>query len=124
MTEYKRGDVILVNRVTLEALKGEDTTAELASRFEVHPSQIRSWRSVKYEEVYLKAYEDGRDARAGLGNYFRFYNTERPHQTHGYRTPAEVFASSPVCLKPGKQTQMPSSCIIQIRKNQLKTTIK
>lgn len=94
MTEYKRGDVILVNRVTLEALKGEDTTAELASRFEVHPSQIRSWRSVKYEEVYLKAYEDGREGRAGLGNYFRFYNTERPHQTHGYRTPAEV-------LKPG-----------------------
>jgi putative transposase len=50
----------------------------------------RLWRSVKYEEVYLKAYQDGREARIGLGNYFRFYNTERPHQTHGYRTPAEV----------------------------------
>jgi len=46
--------------------------------------------------VYLKAYQDGRDARIGLGNYFRFYNTERPHQTHGYRTPAEVFSSTPV----------------------------
>ena len=56
----------------------------------------RLWRSVKYEEVYLKAYQDGRDARIGLGNYFRFYNTERPHQTHGYRTPAEVFTSIPV----------------------------
>jgi putative transposase len=56
----------------------------------------RLWRSVKYEEVYLKAYQDGREARIGLGNYFRFYNTERPHQTHGYRTPAEVFASTPV----------------------------
>ena len=52
----------------------------------------RLWRSVKYEEVYLKAYQDGRDARTGLGNYFCFYNTERPHQTHGYRTPAEVYA--------------------------------
>ena len=33
---------------------------------------------MKYEEVYLKAYQGGTDARVGLGNYFRFYNTERP----------------------------------------------
>jgi putative transposase len=56
----------------------------------------RLWRTVKYEEVYLKAYQDGRDARIGLGNYFRFYNTERPHQALGYRTPAEVYTSIPV----------------------------
>ena len=56
----------------------------------------RLWRTVKYEEVYLKAYQDGRDARIGLGSYFRFYNAERPHQALGYRTPAEVFASIPV----------------------------
>ena len=56
----------------------------------------RLWRSVKYEEVYLKAYQDGTEARIGLGNYFRFYNTERPHQALGYRTPAEVFTSTPV----------------------------
>jgi putative transposase len=56
----------------------------------------RLWRTVKYEEVYLKAYQDGREARIGLGNYFRFYNTERPHQTHRYRTPAEVFTSIPM----------------------------
>jgi len=56
----------------------------------------RLWRSVKYEEVYLKAYQDGREARIGLGSYFRFYNTERPHQSHSYRTPAEVFTSTPV----------------------------
>jgi putative transposase len=56
----------------------------------------RLWRSVKYEEVYLKAYRDGRDARAGIGNYFRFYNAERPHQVLGYRTPAEVFFGNPV----------------------------
>ncbi len=56
----------------------------------------RLWRSIKYEEVYLKAYQDGREARIGLGNYFRFYNTERPHQSHGYQTPAEVFTSIPV----------------------------
>lgn len=56
----------------------------------------RLWQSVKYEELYLKAYQDGREARIGLGNYFRFYNTERPHQALGYRTPAEVFTSTPV----------------------------
>ena len=56
----------------------------------------RLWRSVKYEEVYLKAYQGGREARIGLGNYFRFYNTERPHQALGYRTPAEVFTSTMV----------------------------
>jgi len=56
----------------------------------------RLWRSVKYEEVYLKAYQDGRDAKAGISNYFRFYNTERPHQALGYRTPAEVFNTTPV----------------------------
>jgi putative transposase len=56
----------------------------------------RLWRTVKYEEMYLKAYQDGRDARAGIGNYFRFYNTERPHQALGYLAPAEVFTSIPV----------------------------
>jgi putative transposase len=53
----------------------------------------RLWRSVKYEEVYLKAYQDGKDARVSLGKYFWFYNTERIHQALGYRTPAEVFTS-------------------------------
>ncbi len=40
----------------------------------------RLWRTVKYEEVYLKAYQGGRDARGGIANYFRFYNTKRPHR--------------------------------------------
>jgi putative transposase len=44
--------------------------------------------------VYLKAYQDGRDARAGIGDYFLFYNTERPHQALGYRAPAKVFTST------------------------------
>jgi putative transposase len=46
--------------------------------------------------VYLKAYQDGRDARVGIGDYLRFYNNERPHQALDYRTPAEVFNSTPV----------------------------
>jgi len=56
----------------------------------------RLWRSVKYEVVYLKAYQGGRDARVSLGNYFRFYNIERPLQALDYRTPDEVFTSTPV----------------------------
>lgn len=56
----------------------------------------RLWRTVKYEEVYLKAYQDGKDARISLGGYFRFYNTERPHQSLGYLTPSVVFDSSQV----------------------------
>ena len=50
----------------------------------------RLWRTVKYEEVYLKAYSGGREAKAGLEAYFQFYNNQRPHQALGYRTPAEV----------------------------------
>jgi len=48
------------------------------------------------EEVYLKAYQDGKDARAGIRDYFRFYNTEHSHQALGYLTPAEVFNSTPL----------------------------
>ena len=56
----------------------------------------RLWRTVKYEEVYLKAYQDGRVARIELGKYFHFYNTERPHQSLCYKTPAEEYFSNKV----------------------------
>lgn len=51
----------------------------------------RLWRSVKYEEVYLHAYETGQEAYDRLKWYFGFYNTERPHQALDYRTPGEVY---------------------------------
>ena len=51
----------------------------------------RLWRTVKYEEVYLKAYANATEARRELGVYFRFYNNQRPHQALGYRTPAQMF---------------------------------
>ena len=53
----------------------------------------RLWRSVKYEEVYLKAYSNGSEARIGIDAYLELYNRERPHQSLDYRTPAQVFAS-------------------------------
>ena len=51
----------------------------------------RLWRSVKYEDVYLKDYPTMADAVAGLGAYFHFYNTRRPHQALNNRTPSAVY---------------------------------
>ncbi len=51
----------------------------------------RLWRSVKYEEVYLHAYANGTEARAGLTRYFSFYNARRSHQTLDYRTPDDLY---------------------------------
>ena len=52
----------------------------------------RLWRSVKYENVYLKGYETIPEAEAGLKEYFDFYNTERHHQSLGYKTPWIVYS--------------------------------
>lgn len=51
----------------------------------------RLWRTVKYEDVYIKGYATIAEARAGLTEYFRFYNTERPHQSLDYQTPASLY---------------------------------
>jgi putative transposase len=51
----------------------------------------RLWRTVKYEEVYLKEYCDGHDLIKSLRRYFDYYNDHRPHSSLGYRTPAEVY---------------------------------
>ena len=50
----------------------------------------RLWRSVKYEDIYPKGYETLAELLLGLSDYFAFYNTERPHQSLGYHTPADV----------------------------------
>ena len=51
----------------------------------------RLWRSLKYEEVFIKAYGTVIEARRSLGKWLGFYNDERPHQALGYRTPREIF---------------------------------
>jgi putative transposase len=51
----------------------------------------RLWRTIKYEEVYLKEYASPREARSSLTEYLRFYNERRLHQALDYRTPAEVY---------------------------------
>ncbi len=54
----------------------------------------RLWRSLKYEEVYLREYALVPEARAGIGKWFQFYNHDRPHQSLKYRTPAECYRKS------------------------------
>ena len=51
----------------------------------------RLWRSLKYEEIYLKDYRSVQEARTGIGNWFGFYNNERRHQSLGNLTPTEVY---------------------------------
>lgn len=70
----------------------------------------RLWRSLKYEEVYLKAYQTPREARAEIGKWFAFYNTERPHQALDYQTPQAFFAANPPCGYDGQsQAALPTS---------------
>jgi putative transposase len=54
----------------------------------------RLWRSLKYEEVFIKAYGSVIEARRGIGGWLAFYNDERPHQALGYRTPGAVLAGA------------------------------
>ena len=55
----------------------------------------RLWRTVKYEEVYIRSYSSPREARRGLARYLAFYNQERPHQALEYRTPAQIYFAEP-----------------------------
>jgi len=54
----------------------------------------RLWRSVKYEDIYLKDYANVEELRKGLKRYFHFYNEERPHQSFGGATPIEVYRTA------------------------------
>jgi putative transposase len=57
----------------------------------------RLCRSLKYEEVFIKAYGSVAEARRGIGEWLAFYNNERPHQSLDYRIPSEVFAQAKTC---------------------------
>ena len=50
----------------------------------------RLWRTVKYENIHLKDYQNGKELYHGLEEYFSFYNTQRPHQSLGYRVPEDI----------------------------------
>ena len=60
------------------------------------PSLVeRLWRTIKYEEVYLRAYASVPEARAGTGRYIAFYNSRRPQSSHGGRTPDQAYLNQP-----------------------------
>ena len=82
---------------TAEAFAGKLAAAGVAismdgrGRFMDNIFIERLWRSIKYEEVHLKAYADGREARAGIGSWMTFYNFRRPHQAMNNQTPMAVW---------------------------------
>ena len=63
--------------------------AQLTARSNVFVERL--WRSIKYEEVYLHAYDSVGHAKAGLARYINFYNTERPHSSLDKKTPDEFY---------------------------------
>ena len=69
----------------------------------------RLWRTVKYEEVYLKGYADPREARQGLTAYLGFYNERRLHQALGYRTPAAVYYGTEALTEMGARSGLLST---------------
>jgi putative transposase len=70
----------------------------------------RLWRSLKYEEVFTKAYASVAEARLGIGAWITFYNNERKHQSLGYKTPREIFeATAPVGIWTTQEMALPTS---------------
>ena len=72
----------------------------------------RLWRSLKYEETYLKAYQNVAEARHSIAAYFDFYNHERLHQALGYGTPRQVFEEAMQCakLRRGRKNRLGQPC--------------
>ncbi len=81
------------SEVFTNRLEGQDIQISMDGRGRAMDNIFveRLWRSVKYEEVYLKDYEHVSDAVENLRDYFLFYNQERAHQSLGYRTPATIY---------------------------------
>lgn len=76
-----------------EALKEHGIRISMSGRGRAFDNILveRLWRTVKYEEVYLREYEDGHELIRMLGRYFDYYNNRRPHMALDYKTPAEVY---------------------------------
>jgi len=66
----------------------------------------RLWRSLKYEDVYLKGYADGREARAGIASWMAFYNLQRPHQALANRTPMAAWRDGTTGALDGQAVDM------------------
>jgi transposase InsO family protein len=89
----------LLRKMGLMALYPKPNLSKLAPGHKVYPYLLgilveRLWRTVKYEDIYLKRYKAGMEALQGLGEYFRFYNADRPHESLQMRTPEEVYTAT------------------------------
>jgi putative transposase len=93
-----------------EVLLGKDIAISMDSRGRVFDNIFveRLWRTVKYEDIYLKGYETLPQAEQGLSAYFQFYNTKRYHQALGYRTPWSIYRN-PVDILDGIPLATPNS---------------
>jgi len=67
----------------------------------------RLWRSIKYEEVHLKAYADGREARDGIGSWMNFYNNRRPHQAMNNQFPMAAWRAGMDSIEAARTVDMP-----------------
>ncbi len=77
----------------ISKLVGREVTISMDGRGRAYDNIFieRLWRTVKYEDIYLKGYMNMKEAREGLKEYFKFYNEERFHQSLGYKTPCEIY---------------------------------
>jgi putative transposase len=73
----------------------------------------RLWRSLKHEDIYLKHYADGREAREGIAKWIAFYNSKRPHQALGYRTPMSVWREAMTGSLGEKAVDMPPRIVVR-----------
>jgi putative transposase len=88
------------SKVFIQKLKEQQVQISMDGRGRVFDNIFteRLWRSLKYEEIYLKDYRGVPEAAEGIGQYFSLYNQERLHQSLNYRTPAEVYFQRAVLL--------------------------
>ena len=97
MRKHRRDNTDQGSRFTSEAFTGRLIAAGVAismdgrGRFLDNIFIERLWRSIKYEEIHLKAYANGREARAGIGSWMTFYNEERPHKAMDNQMPMAVW---------------------------------
>jgi putative transposase len=77
----------------IDVLKSHDIDISMSGKGRAFDNILveRLWRTVKYEEVYLKEYSSGHELIESLGNYLEYYNNRRPHQSLDYQAPAEVY---------------------------------
>ena len=100
----------------VDILRGRDIRISMSGRGRAFDNILaeRLWRTVKYEEVYLREYTDGHELVWSLRRYFDYYNNHRPYSSLGYRTPSEVyfdgrdslcFASATPSLRKAKESE-------------------